>query len=89
MKQGTVMSKRIHIILPDSTVAVLNRVARKGNRSRLIATAVLQFVKSESTKNLRERLKQGYMANAERDLEIAEEWFTIEEGSGKESTAKK
>ncbi len=73
------MSKRINVILPDSTVAVLNRVARKGNRSRLIAAAVLHYIKTESTENLRARLKQGYMANAERDLEIAEEWFPIEE----------
>jgi hypothetical protein len=29
--------------------------------------------------SLRERLKQGYLANAQRDLEIAQEWFTLEE----------
>jgi CopG family transcriptional regulator/antitoxin EndoAI len=73
------MSKRINVVLPDSTVAVLNRVAPKGNRSRLISQAVLHYVKTQSVQNLRERLKQGYRANAERDLQIAQEWFPLEE----------
>jgi metal-responsive CopG/Arc/MetJ family transcriptional regulator len=36
------MSKRINIILPDKTVAVLDRVTTKGNRSRFIDRAVRQ-----------------------------------------------
>ncbi len=73
------MSKRINVSLPDATVAVLDRVASRGNRSRLISKAVLHYVKTQSSQNLRERLKQGYLANAERDLEIAQEWFPLEE----------
>jgi len=73
------MSKRINIILPDSTVAVLDRVARKGNRSRFIDRAVLSLVKSEGTANLKERLKAGALANAKLNLELAEEWFPVEQ----------
>jgi len=73
------MSKRINVILPDATVALLNRLAPKGSRSRLISAAVLHYVKSQAGQNLRERLKQGYLANAERDLAIAREWFPLEE----------
>jgi hypothetical protein len=35
------MSKRINIVLPDTTVKVLDRVAPKGDRSRFISQAVL------------------------------------------------
>lgn len=61
----TPRSRRLNILLPDSTVAVLDRVVPKGNRSRFIHRAVLQLVKNEGTANLRERLKQGAMAKCQ------------------------
>jgi metal-responsive CopG/Arc/MetJ family transcriptional regulator len=73
------MSKRINVILPDATVAVLDRITSKGNRSRLISQAVLHYVKTQSTANLKERLKQGALANAKLNLGIAEEWFPVEQ----------
>ena len=73
------MSKRINVILPDATVAVLDRVVPKGNRSRFIDRAVLQFVKTATAANLRERLKAGALANTRLNLEIAEEWFPVEQ----------
>jgi CopG family transcriptional regulator / antitoxin EndoAI len=84
-----IMSKRINVILPDATVAVLEKVTSKGNRSRLISKAVLHYVKTQSSQNLKERLKQGYLANAERDLEIAREWFPIEEEAWQKASSKK
>jgi CopG family transcriptional regulator/antitoxin EndoAI len=73
------MSKRINIILPDATVAVLDRVAAKGARSRFIDRAVQHYVETQSKENLREQLKAGYRANAERDLAMAAAWFPLEE----------
>jgi metal-responsive CopG/Arc/MetJ family transcriptional regulator len=73
------MNKRINIILPDTTVAILNRVTTRGNRSRFIDRAVRQLVETEGKANLRARLKQEALENAERDLAIAAEWFPIEE----------
>jgi 5S rRNA maturation endonuclease (ribonuclease M5) len=58
------MSKRINIVLPDATVALLDRVDAKGSRVR---------------RRLREQLKAGYHANAQRDLELAAEWFPLDE----------
>jgi CopG family transcriptional regulator / antitoxin EndoAI len=81
------MSKRINVILPDATVAVLDRVASKGTRSRLISNAILHYVKTQSRQNLAERLKQGYLANAERDLEIAKEWFPVEEEAWRKASS--
>jgi CopG family transcriptional regulator / antitoxin EndoAI len=73
------MSKRINIILPDTTVKVLDRVAPKGNRSHFISQAVLHYVHSVGKQNLRNRLKTGYQANAEESLNIALKWFPLEE----------
>jgi CopG family transcriptional regulator/antitoxin EndoAI len=84
------MSKRINIILPDQTVAVLDRVAPRGARSRFIDRAVRHYVETQGRQSLREQLKAGYRANAERDLAIAAEWFPLEEEAwnGFEATPK-
>lgn len=73
------MSKRVNITLPETTLAVLDRMAPRGQRSQFIANAVLQYAKGHSRKSLRERLKEEALANRNRDLEIAAEWFPLEE----------
>jgi CopG family transcriptional regulator / antitoxin EndoAI len=73
------MRKRINIILPEKTVAVLDRVTTRGNRSRFIDRAVRYFIDVQSKANLRTRLKEEATANADRDLAIAAEWFPLEE----------
>jgi metal-responsive CopG/Arc/MetJ family transcriptional regulator len=60
-------------------MAVLNRVASKGTRSRFIDRAVRHYVETQGRSSLREQLKTGYRANAERDLATAAEWFPLEE----------
>ena len=73
------MTKRINVVLPVETIKVLDRVAPKGNRSRLISEAVLHYVESRAKGNLADRLKAGALATAKRDLEIAQEWFPVDE----------
>jgi len=73
------MNRRINIVLPERTVSVLDRVTTKGTRSRFIDQAVLHYVETQGKQSLREQLKAGYGANAERDLAMAAEWFPIEE----------
>jgi CopG family transcriptional regulator/antitoxin EndoAI len=75
------MSKRINITLPDKTLAVLDRVATKGDRSKFISRAVLHFIESQGREALRERLKREAIANASRDVEMAAEWFRLKEES--------
>lgn len=70
---------RINVILPEETVRLLDRVTSKGNRSRLISDAVLHYISSRGRRNLAEQLKAGAVANANRDMAIAEEWFPLEE----------
>lgn len=73
------MNKRVNVTLPEETLRLIDRVARKGDRSRLIDRAVKHYVKAVGRENLRDRIKQGAMAEAELDLALAEEWFPLEE----------
>jgi CopG family transcriptional regulator/antitoxin EndoAI len=73
------MNKRINIVLPEKTVSVLDRVTSQGTRSRFIDRAVLYYIETQGRQGLREQLKAGYRANAERDLAMAVEWFPLEE----------
>jgi CopG family transcriptional regulator/antitoxin EndoAI len=73
------MSKRINIVLPDQTLAILDRVAPRGSRSQLISRAVLYYVGSQGKETLRDRLKREALSNATRDIELAAEWFPLEE----------
>ena len=74
-------------MLPEQTLAVLDRVTSKGNRSRFVSEAVLHFVQTHGKQSLREQLKAGYQANAEENLRIALEWFPLEEEAWQESPA--
>ena len=65
--------------LPDATLAVLDRVAPKENRSQIISRAVLHFIESQGKDVLREQLKREAIANAARDIEMAAAWFPVEE----------
>jgi len=38
------MSKRVNIMLPEPTLAVLDRIAPKGDRSRFVSASVLHYV---------------------------------------------
>jgi CopG family transcriptional regulator/antitoxin EndoAI len=82
-------NKRINVILPAATVAVLDKVAAKGNRSALIDRAIRHYVETRSRQSLRERLKQEALRNAERDLEMAAEWFPLEEEAWRAARGKK
>jgi len=73
------MSKRINVILPDKTLAVLDRVMAKGERSRFINEAVRHYLDTQVRARLRRQLEAGYRANAERDLATTAEWFPLEE----------
>jgi metal-responsive CopG/Arc/MetJ family transcriptional regulator len=73
------MNKRINVVLSAATVAVLDKVAPRGNRSALIDRAVRHYIRTRSRQNLRERLKEEALANTQRDLEMTAEWFPMEE----------
>ena len=69
------MRKRINVTLPEETLGLIDRVVQPGQRSRLINEAVQYYVEAKGRANLREQLREGAVNRAERDLEIAQEWF--------------
>jgi len=73
------MNKRLNITLPEQTVRLIDRVAGKGRRRNLIDRAIRRYVKEETRANLRKQLAESYQANAATDLQLAEEWFPLEE----------
>ena len=71
--------KRINITLPESTVAMLESVAGKGDRSRLIDEAVRLYVEELKQKSLKQQLEEGAIARAERYLKMSQEWSHLED----------
>jgi CopG family transcriptional regulator/antitoxin EndoAI len=73
------MHRRINVTLPEATVKLIDRVAKKGDRSRFINQAVKHYVEDVSRNNLRRRLKEGALARASRDASLASEWLSLDE----------
>ncbi len=73
------MKKRLNITLPEQTIRLMDRVAGKGRGSSLIDRAVRRYVKEETKANVRKQLAESCQANAAIDLQLAKEWFPLEE----------
>lgn len=73
------MTGRINVILPTQTIRALDRIAPKGNRSSLIDTAIRYYITNQAKNNLAKRVQEGARANAQRDLELAQDWFALED----------
>ena len=73
------MHKRINITLPEETIRLIDRVSQKGDRSRFIDQAVKHYLETVGRANLKRRLKEGAERNAERDLQLTRDWFSLEE----------
>lgn len=69
----------MNITLPESTVTLLETIANKGERSTFIDKAIKAYVKQTRRESLRNSLKEGAIARSERDLNLADEWFEIDE----------
>lgn len=72
------MNKRLNITLPEETILLMDRLTPKGARSQLINEAVNFYIHQKGKSNLKERLATGAKARANRDQNLAEEWFTLE-----------
>ena len=79
------MHQRINITLPEETIRLIDRVTGKGNRSQFIDEAIKHYIEQVGRGNLRNKLKQGAIKRAERDLHLAEEWLTLEEEAWQKS----
>ena len=77
--EDTAVNQRINVSLPEETLRLLDRVAGKGDRSRLIDEAVRYYIDDKGRRELKKRLKEGAIRRAARDLQLTEEWFPLEE----------
>ncbi len=75
MSTTQTMRRIIVTMPPDLVQQVEERASRLDfNRSQFIRRAVEVFLEEQRRRELRALLKEGYLANAERDLRIAEEF---------------
>ncbi len=70
--------RRINVTLPEETIRLMNRVAGKGQRSRLVDRAVRQYVQSLGRAQLSRALETGAQDRADRDLDLVAEWFDLD-----------
>ena len=73
------MYRRLNISLPEETVRLLDRVAAKGDRSRVIAEAVTRYVTDMGKASIRKLMKERAIKRADLDLQIAAEWFSLDQ----------
>lgn len=73
------MHRRISIAPPEEKVGLLDRIAKKRDRSGLIDLAIRHYVEEAGKANLRRQLKEGYERRGARDLETAEAWFPLDD----------
>lgn len=66
--------KRIMISLPDSLLAEVDGFIRRNhlNRSEFIREAVRRYMEEHRRRELRQRMKEGYLEMAELNLTLAE-----------------
>jgi len=70
--------KRIDITLPRQTISLLEKISKKGDRSRFIDEAIRFYAKNINRAKLRKDLEEGAIKNAKLNLTIAKEWFPLE-----------
>ena len=75
------MAKRINVILPESTVRAIDRLAKPGERSRLIDKAVQHYVMTRSAEALRQQLTKAAIRDRDLDLEVASDWTAADQES--------
>lgn len=56
------MRKRLNIILPETTIRTIRRMAKRGERSRFIDRAVHYYVSNRTAEALREHLERAKSA---------------------------
>ena len=72
------MTKRINIVLPETTIRTIDRLVKPGQRSEFINQAVQHFVANRSTEALRAQLERAAVRDNDLDREIAAEWFAVD-----------
>ena len=70
-----IVAKRINIVLSEERLKDIDRVVKKGERSRFIDQAVRHYLATHSTEALATRLAQAAERDRDIDREVAADWF--------------
>ncbi|MGO9272982.1 MAG: hypothetical protein ACLQOO_22555 [Terriglobia bacterium] len=73
------VSKRINVALSEDTVRTIDRIVKPRERSRFIQRAVQHYVTTASSEALQEQLKEAALRDRDLDLEIASDWFAVDQ----------
>ena len=71
--------EKVTIMLPRELINEVRTIAPVRGYSQFIAEAIKVFIEERRRKELRDRLIDGYKANANADADLAAEWSSIEE----------
>jgi CopG family transcriptional regulator/antitoxin EndoAI len=69
--------KRINVTLPSETLELIARVTPRGDRSRFVDAALHYYIQEVGRTRLRRELREGAIVRANRDQQIAEDWFSL------------
>ncbi|AZR71980.1 CopG family transcriptional regulator [Anoxybacter fermentans] len=74
--------KRVMISLPSSLLKEVDGIVKKehGNRSQFIREAMQMYIAERQKKELREKMKQGYIEMGQINLELANAGFSVDCG---------
>lgn len=74
--------KRVMISLPNSLLQEVDVIVKKenGNRSQFIREAMQMYISERQKKDIREKMKHGYMEMGEINLELANVGFAADLG---------
>jgi CopG family transcriptional regulator / antitoxin EndoAI len=73
------MLQSVNIQLPDEIFHLLDELSSKGDRSSIVTAAIQHYVQFLQKENLREEVKLGAIERSDRDRQLTEDWFALEE----------
>ncbi|NEP81131.1 MAG: hypothetical protein F6K39_25020 [Okeania sp. SIO3B3] len=73
------MERKLNITIPEATMQLIEETMPQENLEQLINKALNFYIKQNLSENLKEELRIGAIKRAERDLQLAEEWYELEE----------
>ncbi|NER06423.1 MAG: hypothetical protein F6K17_29510 [Okeania sp. SIO3C4] len=73
------MDRKLNITIPEATMQLIEETMPQENLEQLINKALNFYIKQNLSENLKEELRIGGIKRAERDLQLAEEWYELEE----------
>ncbi|NES78406.1 MULTISPECIES: hypothetical protein [Okeania] len=73
------MDRKLNITIPEATMQLIEETMPQENLEQLINKALNFYIKQNLSENLKEELRIGAIKRAKRDLQLAEEWYELEE----------